>query len=229
MKRVAFALVALGVLYVGVGALLHTVVFPEPEPPAWAYPKSGFAFETPTGERIRVVRAGAETGGELAQLEFDLLPGGMTSRGRLHVHPRMEERFQVLSGSAVAIIDGEEKVVSAGETVVVPPGTPHRLFNPGSVEMRSLVEVRPAGKGALLFGQLAGVGFRPSFLQVMLYVKAYDMYPADPPPPVLRALSFLLAPTARLAGYRSFDAEAAKRFLRVSERREAESAGATPP
>lgn len=211
-KEVTLALVTLLVLYFGLGAMLHYVVFPEGEPPDWAYPRSGFSFETPTGEKIRVIKSRVETGGELAQVHFDLLPGGHAPRE--HIHPHQEESFHVLSGSLTAMVNGKEKVASAGETIVIPPGTPHQPFNRGSVEMRSLAEIRPAGKLGLFFGQVIGVGPKPSFLQMMLFVRAYDVYPANPPPALTRVLSFLLAPTARLVGYKSFYPEYAERFLR---------------
>lgn len=211
-KNVTLALATVLVLYVGVGAILHYVVFPEAEPPDWAYPKSGFGFATSTGERFRVVHSAAETGGEFAQSHFDLLPGGHAPRE--HIHPNQEERFHVLSGTLTVMLNGEEKVVSAGQTLVVPPATRHQPFNRGNAEMRSLAEIRPAGKLGLFFGQMAGAGPKPGFLQMMLFMRAYDIYPASPPPALMRVLSFLLAPTARLVGYRSFYPEHAERFLR---------------
>jgi mannose-6-phosphate isomerase-like protein (cupin superfamily) len=201
-----------GVLYFGLGALLHYVVFPEEEPPDWAYAKSGFAFETPTGEKFRVLRSGVDTGGEFAQAQLDLIPGGHAARAP--IHPNQEERFHVLAGTLTVMVNGEEQVVSAGETVVVPPGTPHQPFNRGTVEMRSVGEIRPAGKLGLFFGQMRGLDYKPSFLQMLLFVQEYDLYPTSPPPAVVQALSFLLAPTARRVGYRSFYPEYAERFLR---------------
>jgi mannose-6-phosphate isomerase-like protein (cupin superfamily) len=210
-RRIALALFAAAALYFGIGALLHYVVFPEAEPPAWAYAKPGFAFETPTGERFQVIRSAIETGGEFAQAHFNLAPGGHAARA--HIHPHQEESFQVLSGTLSAVVGDEEREVSAGERLVVPPGTPHQPFNRSEVEMRSIGEIRPAGKLGLFFGQLSGLDFKPGFLQMMLFVAAYDVYPATPPPAVVRVLSFLLAPTARLVGYRSFYPEYARRFL----------------
>jgi mannose-6-phosphate isomerase-like protein (cupin superfamily) len=211
VRKFLGALAAAAVLYFGLGALLHYVVFPEEEPPAWAYGRSGFSFETPTGERFRLIHGPIETGGEFSEAHFDLLPGGHA--GRPHVHPHQEERFEVLSGSLTALVGDEERVVSAGEILVVPPGTPHQPFNRGDIEMRSIARITPAGKLGLFFGQLSGLGFKPTFLQTMLFVQAYDVYPATPPPAVVRVMSFLLAPTARLVGYRSFYPEYAKRFL----------------
>jgi mannose-6-phosphate isomerase-like protein (cupin superfamily) len=192
--------------------MIHYVVFPEEDPPDWAYPRSGFAFETPTGEKFRVMRSSVETGGEYAQSYFVLVPGGHAARA--HIHPHQEESFHVLSGSLTVVVNGEEKVVSAGQTLVVPPGTPHQPFNRGNVEMHSMGQMRPGGKLGLFFGQMAGLDFKPGFLQMTLFSQQYGIYPASPSPTITRALSFLLAPTARLVGYQSFYPEYAKRFLR---------------
>jgi mannose-6-phosphate isomerase-like protein (cupin superfamily) len=210
-KKFLGALAVAAVLYFGLGAFLHYVVFPEQEPPEWAYSRAGFSFESPTGERFQLIRGPIETGGEFSEGHFDLRPGGHAPRP--HVHPHQEERFEVLSGSLTALVGDEERVVSAGETLVVPPGTPHQPFNRGDVEMRSIARITPAGKLGLFFGQLSGLDSKPTFLQMMLFVQAYDIYPATPPPAVMRVMSFLVAPTARLVGYRSFYPEHAKRFL----------------
>ena len=210
-RKVAGLLAAMAVLYFGLGALFHYVVFPEEEPPEWAYAKPGFTFETPTGERIQLIRGPNETGGEFAEVHFDVAPGGNAARA--HIHPHQEERFEVLSGSLTALVGEKEKVVLAGETLVVPPGTPHQPFNRGDVEMRSIARITPPGKLGLFFGQMSGLDFKPTFLQMMLFVQEYEVYPVNPPPAVVRVMSFLLAPTARLVGYRSFYPECAERFL----------------
>jgi mannose-6-phosphate isomerase-like protein (cupin superfamily) len=211
-RRIAFAVAAAIVLYFGLGALLHYVVFPEEEPPEWAHLKPGSSFETPTGERITPIRDALGTGGEFAEVHFDIAPGGQVAGP--HIHPHAEERFDVVSGSLTVLVGDEEKVISAGETVVVPPGTPHQAFNRGDVEMRSIARITPPGNLDIFFGQLRGLDYKPAFLQMMLFVQAYDVYPASPPPAVVRVMSFLLAPTARLVGYRSFYPEYAERFLK---------------
>ena len=42
-----------------------------------------------------------------------------------HVHPYIEERFEILSGTARLSMRGQLRDVGAGQTVVVPAGTPH--------------------------------------------------------------------------------------------------------
>jgi mannose-6-phosphate isomerase-like protein (cupin superfamily) len=64
-----------------------------------------------------------------------------------HIHPEMEERFEVVTGRAAVRIggpDGEVLEAGPGEVVVVPPGERHLAWNPtdGPVELR--IEMRPA-------------------------------------------------------------------------------------
>lgn len=61
-----------------------------------------------------------------------------------HIHPKMEERFEILEGTAAFRIQGSERTAHAGEVVVVPPGMPHLAWNPtdGSVCLR--ITMKPA-------------------------------------------------------------------------------------
>ena len=61
-----------------------------------------------------------------------------------HIHPIMEERFEVLDGRAAFRIDGIEADLSAGSSIVAPPGRRHLAWNPtdGPVVLR--IEMRPA-------------------------------------------------------------------------------------
>jgi mannose-6-phosphate isomerase-like protein (cupin superfamily) len=61
-----------------------------------------------------------------------------------HVHPEMEERFDILEGTAAFRIQGVERTASAGDVVVVPPGTPHVARNPPDVAVRLRITMTPA-------------------------------------------------------------------------------------
>src|SRR5436305_9167242 len=95
-----------------------------------------------TGERITFVKTAADTNGELLELELLWpLPG---RRAPEHVHPEMEERYEILTGTAAFRIGGEERTAGPGETVTVPPGSRHLAWNPTQEEVRLKVEFRPA-------------------------------------------------------------------------------------
>jgi quercetin dioxygenase-like cupin family protein len=95
-----------------------------------------------TGESVTFVKTAADTGGELLELELVWPRPGQ--RAPEHVHPEMEERYEVLSGTAAFRIGGEERMADAGDVVTVPPGTPHLAWNPTTEEVRLKVEFRPA-------------------------------------------------------------------------------------
>ena len=73
-----------------------------------------------------------------------------------HLHPSQAERFEVLEGSMRAIVDGEERVYGAGETIEVPAGTSHQMGAQEPTRMRW--EVRPALRTAEFFERLYGEG-----------------------------------------------------------------------
>jgi mannose-6-phosphate isomerase-like protein (cupin superfamily) len=105
--------------------------------------RAGETVENPaTGERVTFVRTAADTGGELLELELVWTHEG--ERAREHVHPEMEERYEVLSGSAAFRIAGEERIAGPGEVVTVPASTAHLAWNPTTEPVRLKVEFRPA-------------------------------------------------------------------------------------
>ena len=95
-----------------------------------------------TGERIVFLRTGEETGGEL--LEMDDFWARADHRTPEHVHPAMEERWEVIAGSVRFEIGGVKRTVGPGETVVAPAGTPHAARNIGEEPAHLRIQMRPA-------------------------------------------------------------------------------------
>jgi quercetin dioxygenase-like cupin family protein len=105
--------------------------------------RAGQTIENPaTGERLTFVRTAADTGGEL--LEVELVWPRQGERAPEHVHPEMEERFEVVAGTPRFRIGGEEIAAGPGDVVTVPPATRHLGWNPTEQEVRLRVEFRPA-------------------------------------------------------------------------------------
>jgi putative monooxygenase len=69
------------------------------------------------------------------------LPAG--ERIILHRHPYSEEFMYVMSGTITATVDGEDIVVSAGEALMVPKDTPHRLRNTSGEEASAVFHSSP--------------------------------------------------------------------------------------
>jgi putative monooxygenase len=69
-----------------------------------------------------------------------LEPGEFISE---HYHPYSEEFLYVTRGSIVARLDGEPIALSAGEALMVPKNTRHRLENPGKEQASVVFQLGP--------------------------------------------------------------------------------------
>ena len=148
---------------------------------------------------------------ELLRIDSVNPPGA--EREPLHVHPKQESGAQVVSGSLVFEVAGERRELGAGDTIRVPANTPHRFWNEGSEDARSIQFFRPALDIASFFetlfalaeqGKLDERGMpRPLQLAVMVPEFGEEIRPVSPPWPILRMLTAVLAPIARLRGYRA--------------------------
>jgi quercetin dioxygenase-like cupin family protein len=115
---------------------------------------AGREIHGPDGFRLHLLKTGAETGGEV--LEMEATYGGTGRLPPEHLHPRQDERFEVLEGSIRAIIGGTERRYGPGETFEVPAGTPHQMA--AERPSRTRWEVRPALRTAEFFERLHGDG-----------------------------------------------------------------------
>jgi quercetin dioxygenase-like cupin family protein len=102
----------------------------------------GDVIEHPSfGARMTFLETSAQTNGDLLRVEVVLPPGFSMAE---HVHPRQEERHEVLSGTLRGRVGGQEHDYEAGERVVGPPGVPHAWRNPSDREdLRLVSEHRP--------------------------------------------------------------------------------------
>ena len=69
-----------------------------------------------------------------------------------HLHPRQDERFEVLEGAVRAVVDDAEVRYSRGETFDVPAGTTHQMGGDGPARVHW--QVRPALRSAQFFEEL---------------------------------------------------------------------------
>jgi mannose-6-phosphate isomerase-like protein (cupin superfamily) len=95
------------------------------------------AFITKDGSEIREL-AGVPTGNAENQslAEASVPPAGETEE---HYHRVTEEIYFFTEGSGRLRLGDEESEVAAGDTVVIPPGTRHKLWNTGTEEPLKLL------------------------------------------------------------------------------------------
>ena len=170
----------------------------------------GQTLENPaSGERITFRRTAADTGGELLAIDL-ALPAGRRVPGGRHVHPKQEERFEVVEGTMRFRLGRKRVIAGPGEVVVVPAGQKHDFANAGDGEALVHVEVRPALEMERMFEVAVGLaeqgrtmlGGIPRPLDLALFTEAFEdeVQGAFPPRWLQRLVLAPLAWIARLRG-----------------------------
>ena len=179
--------------------------------------RAGDSIENPvTGERLVFKTTSAETNGEYVLFDCYVKPSGFVAAA--HVHPKQLERFEVLEGSLMFKVDGQELPTDAGDIVLVPAGRKHQFWNAGDEEARFECEVRPA----LDFEQLIETMFSlaqagktnrkgmPNPLRLAVIARAhFDTVRLPFPPAWMQKAGLAMgAPLGRLLGYEPMDERA---------------------
>ncbi|WP_238313225.1 cupin domain-containing protein [Methylobacterium crusticola] len=152
---------------------------------------------------------------EFAQFDVHLARGGMlTGTGMHHVHPYADEAFTVREGKLILSIDGVRRTLEPGQGFLVRRGVPHHVRNGHDGETLFTCRFTPGHQYLRFFLNMAlGAerhperydprGEPPLVLRALaLHAYAGHGYTAALPIWFQRALFALLAPVARLRGYR---------------------------
>ena len=162
-----------------------------------------------TGERGVVLRGDEDGNGESVLTHLTVRPGGAVAGE--HVHPHLEERFQVVHGQLGTRIDGSERTLGPGEEATVAAGVPHDWWNAGNDEAGVIVEISPPDpRFEMLIGTLWGLANAgktndkgmPGPLQLALTGSEFaDVIRfTKPPVAVQKAMFGLLGALGRLRG-----------------------------
>jgi quercetin dioxygenase-like cupin family protein len=158
-------------------------------------------------QRLSFTRTTDPDGTEVLHVETWVDPGGGVTP---HVHPGMEERFEVLAGTASFLAGRTWTKAAAGDTVVVPAQTRHAYRNDSGGTVHMVCHVRPASSLQAFLEEVAalsragrigrwGLPTSPGALLdgAALAHRHRDMvtlqFPPMPPRPVQRLLFPLLA------------------------------------
>lgn len=111
-------------------------------------------FNPATGEHIQFLVTGLESQGALVRYRWVSDAGGSIVA---HTHPCSAEVFTIIDGESTFTVEGEQVVLTAGQTVVVPPGVVHSQANTSGRCVRGIVELTPASRTDELHDVLAGI------------------------------------------------------------------------
>jgi mannose-6-phosphate isomerase-like protein (cupin superfamily) len=73
--------------------------------------------------------------------EAEVMPGATTQR---HLHLTSEEIYHITAGNGLMELGEEKFSVTVGDTIVIPPGTVHRISNIGSAALKIICACSPA-------------------------------------------------------------------------------------
>jgi mannose-6-phosphate isomerase-like protein (cupin superfamily) len=144
-------------------------------------------------------------------LEVEATYGAHGSPPPKHYHPAQDEHFDVRSGRIDVRVGDSERKLGPGETLEIPRGTPHQMWNSGAEEARLLWRTSPAGRTREWFealdrvhrtGRVGKNGMPGPLAFAALLTEYRDVIRlAAGPEPVVRGLLAALAPLGRRRGY----------------------------
>ena len=99
-------------------------------------------YRTKDGSIIReLMHPGIHGNANQSLAEATVPAGGRTD---LHRHRRSEELYHVTGGKGRMSLGGDRFDIGPGDTICIPPGTPHDLLNTGDAPLRVLCCCSPA-------------------------------------------------------------------------------------
>ncbi|HET9903167.1 MAG TPA: cupin domain-containing protein [Xanthobacteraceae bacterium] len=93
------------------------------------------------GVVMKRLLSGDQTAGQFCL--FENCSGGHT-RTPIHVHARDDETVYIIEGELTAVIDGEPRRLTAGESLFLPRDVPHQLVNMSGKPNRYILIGTPA-------------------------------------------------------------------------------------
>lgn len=210
--RILLSLVVLLFGYLAVGNLFHRAIYPLPPPDPASYPKFGDVLVSRSEGFIQKV-----TGIKGEWITSELVVEPNSPGPPLHYHDTFDELFSVVEGTLHVRVHKDVKQISPGETFLVAAGIPHRPFNPTAVRVvlasgEPSIPITFAACLVQLYAlmdaevQMSGLDMA---LQMSVIDPICDTHIADIPAPLWETLKAVLAPAARLLGYRNYYPELA--------------------
>lgn len=130
-----------------------------------------------------------------------------------HWHPMQDEHFEVLTGTVQVEIDGTTREIGTGESVEIPRGGNHRLWNDHSDPARVVWRTSPAGRTEQWFRAIdaihrqgrVGRSGMPSPIAFCVLLSEYrDVLRLAGPDVLLRPAFSALGAVGRARGYSAF-------------------------
>lgn len=170
-------------------------------------------IDAQSGDVVEFIETASDTGGKYVKVKWTMKSGGI--QVVKHMHPAFDETFEVVSGKMTWEECDRKGAIGAGESITLKKGLNHAHNNEHSEELVMYQTFTPALDADKMVETIAWLSAngkwkngQPAFLQAMLWQRTLQgkTYLAAIPRPVQDALSFVLAPVAKLLGYKPYHA-----------------------
>lgn len=163
-------------------------------------------FVFPNGTEFIIKRNTDSADGDFLEMEITIAPGD--SAIPVHVHPKQEEEYQVISGTFDVNLNGMWQQHSAGDIIIVPAGVPHTIRNSSAKPVKILNYHKPSlnfeqyirtlGR-LVMHGKIKDDNFTSMVYISMLWKQYNDTIRAAG---LMRLLTIILALWGNLRGYK---------------------------
>ena len=99
-------------------------------------------FITKDGSGIRELMHPSQHGSSSMSFAEAIIDPGRTTL--LHLHRDSEEIYHITKGAGKMRLGAAEFTIGSGDTITIPPGTPHNVTNAGSEPLKILCVCHPA-------------------------------------------------------------------------------------
>ncbi len=167
-----------------------------------------------TGNTYEFIETSEDTHGAKVTVKITLKEKGKIAPD--HIHLKQNETFSIEQGELTYTLNGEEHIIGAGESVLLPRNVPHNHYNTSDEPVVFLQTISPAYDIDYFFETLIGltnegkiVNGEMKFLQAMAvgkYLNSPTMLAAIPRG-IQKVLINIFGPLARGIGYRALYAK----------------------
>lgn len=132
---------------------------------------AGTTYSLSPQQTLTVRKSGADTGGELLEVESAWSGGGRMPPA--HFHPAQDEHFEIVEGTVRVLVDGTERLLGPGAVLDVPRGTVHAMTAVDGAA-RAIWQTRPALRTEAFFAGMDAAQRRGgSLLDLVPVIRAH--------------------------------------------------------
>lgn len=163
-----------------------------------------------TGQDICFLQTSKDTNGKLLEMEATF--SARSKEPPAHYHPQQQEDFVVLTGELTACVNGQLKVLHAGDRLHIAPNVVHAMWNNSDVKTVVNWQVQPAMDTEYLLETLVGLAAdnktdatgKPPMLQIALMASKFSnvLRLVKPPYAIQKIVFTMLTPFAYMVGYK---------------------------